>query len=83
MISILIYIALFLFFAGIITICVLSHLCFNDTDADLFWTDNYSISECPHNTITDVVEDAFANYELVASYCMDCGARLTERQDGF
>ncbi|MBU2923027.1 hypothetical protein KO504_16885 [Winogradskyella psychrotolerans] len=78
-----IIIALLLFFTGIAIIGFIAHFCFDDTDADLYWEDNYSTIDCPHLHITDVVEEAFANYELIGTYCMDCGERVSQRQDGF
>lgn len=55
-----------------------------DQEPDMDWSEYYKdMDECPHHHITDVVEEAFANYELVGTYCMDCGDRLEGRQDGY
>lgn len=60
-------------------IWILAYCVFDDEDPDCCWSDNYSVLECPHLAITDVVEESFANYENVGSYCMDCGKRLSGR----
>jgi len=82
-IEVLMYIAFGVFFGGVAVIGILAHMVFDDDDPELVWHDNYSVIECPHHHITDVVEEAFANYELVGTYCMDCGDRLEGRQDGY
>lgn len=82
-IEVLTYIGFAVFFGGVFVVCVLAHLVFDDEDPDLFWYDNYAVIECPHLHLFDVVEEAFANYELVGTYCTDCGERLDSRQDGY
>ncbi len=79
----LMYIAFFVFFGGIALIGVLAHMVFEDDDPELLWYDEYAVIECPHLDLTDVVEEAFADYELVGTYCFDCGERLSVRQDGY
>ena len=83
MIHVLICFALALFFGAIALIGFVAHFCFDDADPDLNFYDNYSVIDCPHLEQTDIVEECFASYELVASYCTACGQRVSSRQDGF
>ena len=80
----------FLFIALLIIIlCFISKRCFDDTDPDMFWYDNYAAPKpglntktpllkplCEHKNRSDVVVWATATCEQVHTICHDCSETL-------
>lgn len=60
---------------------VVSNYCFDDTDQDMDWHDNYSVIECPHHNRTDVTVESTVTCETIYTICDDCCEVLKQRTE--
>lgn len=74
-----------IFFAIVILIIalvvILSHFCFDDSDPDMYWHDNYTVIECAHLECTDVVVESNVTCETIHTICDDCGKIIRKRTE--
>ncbi|QQV91548.1 hypothetical protein Peternella1_12 [Winogradskyella phage Peternella_1] len=79
--TVLTYITIIAVFFAVIAIvfATLSTLCFDDTDPDLDWSDNYAVVKCPHINQADYVVDTIVTCEKIETQCLDCGEVLGSR----